>query len=956
MVSRRGTTVGLTVTSRGRLLSLLEARAGLPEPDLLPGTLERILVTESAREARVPLFDDDSLGAPDGAIDAVARLISALRLNGIAPAAYADAGGDRRAADAYARFEQRRSELKLADDADRVARLLSAGVPTLDLVIEDPSFPHRAALDLLSRAIDAAPSCSVGLPDFTSHGAPSTALEHLRAMGFDAQGATGDDDPTVKRAIGGAGMYDEVELVARHMLALLRSRARVRDVHSPGAERALRPGDILGVAPNTRYLSLLHEACARVGIPVASPRRVDALEIPLVRALVDAFALLANAEDDTPERGLALLATPYMGLSLTQHDWLAHALTLRGLGGMRSWNRHALVTQRASFQRFAEVIPVLAARIQGDRSPRELAGTLSLLALDYGLVANGRRVHLAANRDADVRLDQQGWELLTSAMDEVNEALRLAQVKQLPGRRWLALLADALSGRTARADARAVDGVHLTIAGAGLPSAVHVFAVGWREGLFPRRVREDPFLPDRVRRGLNEQGALLPLAADRVGQDIERRERIRRAARESLTISWPATDGEGTPQLPSFYLDDLGIDKETEITTRGVGDTTWPLALAASRGERLARATFLARHRPVAKLGDEHAPARELLATLTPAERRAYGGELHAPQRITLPQEIAAESARRARKMSASQANSISHCLYSHFGKRRLELEHLVPPEVDALSLGGIAHRVLAEIGCAGFDSGKLNALFATAWNDTVPDALRDDPAVEFDREILLEQLQSLVEAECDWLSTTSARPMYFELAFGLPADERSPRDAASLPDGLIVELPRGLPIDSSMLRGSIDRVDVVELDGVRYGVAIDYKLGKGARYREEMDDQADFQLPIYCELLSHFGITPVGALYLGLADGERHGVVHKEFKSIFVPDGSKGVKVLDEPAFTTYMSERQGALRGEIARVARGELEVKPRKDDCKYCDLRPVCRIGTFGAAGKGGARGDD
>jgi hypothetical protein len=49
-----------------------------------------------------------------------------------------------------------------------------------------------------------------------------------------------------------------------------------------------------------------------------------------------------------------------------------------------------------------------------------------------------------------------------------------------------------------KVDARATDGVHLTIAGAGLPSAAHVFAVGWREGIFPRRTREDPLVPERL--------------------------------------------------------------------------------------------------------------------------------------------------------------------------------------------------------------------------------------------------------------------------------------------------------------------------------------------------------------------------------------------------------------------------------------------------------------------------
>src|SRR6476469_322566 len=53
----RATTLGLTVVSPGKLLPLLETRAGLPAPRTLSPALERLLVAASARDANVPLFD-----------------------------------------------------------------------------------------------------------------------------------------------------------------------------------------------------------------------------------------------------------------------------------------------------------------------------------------------------------------------------------------------------------------------------------------------------------------------------------------------------------------------------------------------------------------------------------------------------------------------------------------------------------------------------------------------------------------------------------------------------------------------------------------------------------------------------------------------------------------------------------------------------------------------------------
>ncbi|HEX6027260.1 MAG TPA: PD-(D/E)XK nuclease family protein, partial [Solirubrobacter sp.] len=100
-------------------------------------------------------------------------------------------------------------------------------------------------------------------------------------------------------------------------------------------------------------------------------------------------------------------------------------------------------------------------------------------------------------------------------------------------------------------------------------------------------------------------------------------------------------------------------------------------------------------------------------------------------------------------------------------------------------------------------------------------------------------------------------------------------------------------------------------------------------------------------------GVEPVGAVYLGIASGERYGVMRSDFAEFFLPEGCKGVKLLEPDAFTEFMRERQLALRNEIARLARGELMARPRNDDCGYCDLRPVCRIGTFGV---GAARAED
>jgi hypothetical protein len=929
LVDASDVAIGLTIASPGRLLPLLESRAGLPAPRTLSSALERILVGSAARDARVPLFDDASESPPAGAVRAVASLVHTLRRNRVTPQQLEEAGGDARAAGAYRRFEVQRSALGLADDTDRVDALLAAGVPALPLVIEDPAFPHRVAWELYAAAIGASPSCAIGVSDLVPDGDSSSPGDRLVSLGLELTRGdhTSYASPSM-RAVGGVGMHDEVDLVAREMLALLRSRPD------------LRPSDLLGVAPNATYLALLADACARVGIPVASPRRVGAADVPLVSALLETFRLLADAEQDTPERGLALLATPYVGLTLDRHDRLARTLVMRGLGALRTWHRFAEGTRSRKFVALASNVAKLALRIEGQRAPKELASALGSLALDFGFVSSGRRSNLAAGRDEALRLDQAGWTTLTDAADELDDALRVTGTTRIAAREWLALLSQTIAESTVRADAKPSDGVHLTIAGAGLPAARHVFAVGWREGLFPRRTREDPLLPERVKRALNEMGAMIPLAADRSAREQERRERIRRAARESLVVSWPATSEDGEQQLPSFYLDDLGI---RERAARSVGDPTWRLALAASRGERIVRATMVARHRSAESSAPELDAVRDALSSLSGGERRAYDGLLHAEQVIHLPAEILAEAAPLAGRMSASQAKLIAHCLYEHFGKKRLGLGALAAPPLDQLLLGTIGHGVLREVGRLGFEPGALDEVLERWWHTKVPLELRDDAQTHFERDLLHMMLRDLVEQEHRHYAASPGRPAYFELGFG--TDEEG-RDPASRDEGLDVPLPPGSPISFSTLRGSIDRVDVVERGGRLYGVAIDYKSGKGAYQLTDMNELADFQLPIYCEVLPLFGIEPVGAVYLGIRGAERYGVMRSDFADVFVPRGSGGkIDKLGPDEFSDYMRYRQRALRAEIARVARGELVTRPRNDECGFCDLRPVCRIGTFG-----------
>jgi hypothetical protein len=241
LVARTEVTLGLTVVSPARFLAFLESRAGLPSPRMMSDALERILVTDAARAARIPLFDDDgdiaAHGTPAGAINAVTSLVRTLRMNRVSPEQFAEAGGDHRAAEAYRRFERRRRELGLHDETDRIDALLKAGVPSLPLVLEEPASPNRVRRDLYEAAIEAASTCHVGLSALSADDSTPIVAKRFEALGFVVHHAVAPTN-VPSRAVGGVGTHDEVDLVAREMLALLRTRPDHR------------PSGILGAAPN----------------------------------------------------------------------------------------------------------------------------------------------------------------------------------------------------------------------------------------------------------------------------------------------------------------------------------------------------------------------------------------------------------------------------------------------------------------------------------------------------------------------------------------------------------------------------------------------------------------------------------------------------------------------------------------------------------------------------------
>jgi ATP-dependent helicase/DNAse subunit B len=186
-----------------------------------------------------------------------------------------------------------------------------------------------------------------------------------------------------------------------------------------------------------------------------------------------------------------------------------------------------------------------------------------------------------------------------------------------------------------------------------------VFVCGMVEKQFPQFHPQDPFFPDAARKSLEAAGIRVRTAAE-----FEREERalfdsaLTRATVE-VTLSYPETDVRGERNLPSLYLEGLGLEEEPAQTVQP--------------------------------------QARTVPVPRTPAAIRA-------PAMLSVLRESTA-------RVTPSGLESYAQCPFQYFGGRILRLRSRPPrPEerLDFAGQGELVHQVLAEWGREPQEIGRL--------------------------------------------------------------------------------------------------------------------------------------------------------------------------------------------------------------------------------------------------------
>jgi ATP-dependent helicase/nuclease subunit B len=471
-----------------------------------------------------------------------------------------------------------------------------------------------------------------------------------------------------------------------------------------------------------------------------------------------------------------------------------------------------------------------------------------------------------------------------------------------------------------------------------------VLAPGLAERMFPKKLTEDPLLPDSMRRELSSE---LLLQRDRVANERLALRLVAGCAKRAI-FSYPRVDmDQGRPRVPAFYMLEIlraaegrlpGFD---ELAKRAAGERVSRLGWPAPEQPQdaidnaefdLAVLDRLVDASPATTVGAAHylldanphlgralrARARRWLHRWTPNDGMA---EPDAEQLAAL-----ARHQLGARSYSPTALQNYAACPYRFFLQAILRLEpreEIIPIEViDPLTRGALFHEVqfetlssLREIGLLPVMRSNLERAYTVMEESLrcVTERMHDKLAPAIER-VWLDGIASIRADLREWMRRMTAAPDYcperFELAFGLT--DRKQADPASV----AAAVPLAVGIN---LRGSIDLIERGPDARLR---VTDHKTG---RVRTEKNlligGGKSLQPLLYALAAEQILKEPIaaGRLYYCTATGGY------EEQTVVLDDSARNA-----------VAEFARILGGALSQ---GFLPAAPGERECEFCNYRRVC-----------------
>jgi len=148
-------------------------------------------------------------------------------------------------------------------------------------------------------------------------------------------------------------------------------------------------------------------------------------------------------------------------------------------------------------------------------------------------------------------------------------------------------------------------------------------------------------------------------------------------------------------------------------------------------------------------------------------------------------------------------------------------------------------------------------------------------------------------------------------------------------------------------ISGKIDRVDVSEVNGEKFGIIIDYKYGQTEFKLTDIEEGLDLQLPIYILALRNvFKIVPIAAQIYALKTSKKTGIYNQELidrLKINLKAAKKSLSV-DNKEFNKLLENAGNHILKFSREIRKGRIELDPKNLDLcgeGNCDFANVCRI---------------
>ncbi|HWO43572.1 MAG TPA: PD-(D/E)XK nuclease family protein [Candidatus Eisenbacteria bacterium] len=470
------------------------------------------------------------------------------------------------------------------------------------------------------------------------------------------------------------------------------------------------------------------------------------------------------------------------------------------------------------------------------------------------------------------------------------------------------------------------------------------FVPGLAERLFPQRLREDPLLPDDLRRALDRD---LSVQEDRAERERLLLRLAAGAATDRLYVSFPRIETlEARARVPSFYA--LEIMRavtgripehqalELEASEEASASLAWPAPLRPEDAIDDFEHDLSVLRGLMRSAGDAKGRAHYMLrlndcVRRSASERWARGRPAWSPYdglvRVTERTRPFLDSQRLgARPYSVSALQHYAYCPYRFLLSALYYLQPLEQPEplqhLDPLTKGSLFHEVLAEffralehhrisIGAAPIEA-VLEVLDATLTRVAAKYAEMLAPAIErvWQDEIAAIRTDLHIWAR-DLTRGSEWQPWLFEFAFGLPnapgTDPHSVREPVTI-DGRFI------------LRGSVDLVE--RRPGTKLLRVTDHKTSKNrSEPRSIIGGGRQLQPVVYSlavEAATGCTVETARFSYCTTAGGftEHNVPINEQSRSL----GIEALEIIDRA-------------------VELGMLPAAPAEKACAICDFLPVC-----------------